>query len=341
MNLKQRIEGFVQIGAFLERHFSGETLNSQISLHEGLNKLIETNYTFNNWFTEENTRKSLKNLTFLLKRDELESFCAPLRGIQEKTVAIICAGNIPLVCFHDILCVLLSGHRVLIKMSSDDKILLPFLLKLLCYYEPKFEDKILFSEGKLSNFDAIIATGSNNTSNYLSYYFSKYPHIIRKSRTSLAVIEGDETENELRALGHDIFDYFGMGCRNVTKLLVPIGYSFNPFFESIVEFGSVINNKKYGNNYDYYRSIFLLEKVNFLDNNFLILKESFDLFSPVSVLLFQSFESKNQLNQYIVDHQQEIQCIVGKKHVPFGYSQRPVITDFADNINTLDFLLTL
>jgi Acyl-CoA reductase (LuxC) len=277
----------------------------------------------------------------MLAAKEVEVFCQVIEERPIKTVAIVCAGNIPLVCFHDVLCVLLCGHRVLIKMSSDDNVLLPFILKLLVHYESGFEEKILFATGKLSDFDAIIATGSNNTSNYLNYYFSKYPHIIRKSRTSVAVLNGNETSEDLKNLGHDIFDYYGLGCRNVSKVLVPKDYSFNHFFESIVDFGSVVNNKKYGNNYDYYRSIYLLESEKFLDNNFLILKESQHLFSPVSVLFFQSFNSANEQLNYIKNNENSIQCVIGKDFIPFGYSQQPVISEFADKINTVDFLLNL
>jgi hypothetical protein len=157
----------------------------------------------------------------------------------------------------------------------------------------------------------------------------------------VAVLTGDETAGDLKELGKDVFTYFGLGCRNVSKLLVPAGYSFNAFFENIVDFGDAVNNKKYGNNYDYHRAILLLEKQAFLDNNFVMLKESADLFSPVGVLYYQQFESAREVENYIIDNAAHIQCVVGKGHIPFGYSQKPVISDFADNINTLDFLLTL
>ncbi len=341
MNLKQRINGFVQIGSFLERHINKQYHHSETQLHLGLEKLVETAAIYNHWFTPEYVNLSLKNLSTMLRKNEVELFCTPILEKPAKTIAIVCAGNIPLVCFHDVLCVLLCGQRVLIKMSSDDNVLLPFILKLLVHYEAGFEEKILFATGKLSDFDAIIATGSNNTSNYLHYYFSKYPNIIRKSRTSIAVLDGTETSEDLKNLGHDIFDYYGLGCRNVSKVLVPNNYSFNHFFESIVDFGSVVNNKKYGNNYDYYRSIYLLESEKFLDNNFLILKESNQLFSPVSVLFYESFSTNNDIHEYIKNNQNSIQCVIGKDFIPFGYSQQPVISEFADKINTVDFLLNL
>ena len=341
MILKQRMNGFVQIASFLNRHFNKQYIDSEIPLHHGLDQLIETAGIYNHWFNRENIELSLKNLTILLEKNALATFCEKIEEKPEKTIALVCAGNIPLVCFHDVLCCLLCGHKVLLKMSSDDNVLLPFMLKLLVHYEKDFETKILFAEGKLTNFDAIIATGSNNTANYLNYYFSKYPHIIRKSRTSVAILDGSESSEDLKQLGHDIFDYFGLGCRNVSKILVPPNYNFNQFFESIVNFGALVNNKKYGNNYDYYRAIYLLESEKFLDNNFLILKQSQSLFSPVSVLFHEPYSGLSELNHFLKQYENEIQCVIGKNHIPFGYSQCPVITEFADNINTLDFLLNL
>jgi hypothetical protein len=226
-------------------------------------------------------------------------------------------------------------------MSSDDNVLLPFFLKLLVHYEPGFEPQVLFAEGKLASFDAIIATGSDNTSGHLHYYFGKYPHIIRKSRTSVAVLTGKETSDELRKLGTDIFQYFGLGCRNVGKLLVPANYTFNLFFESIIDFGFVINNKKYGNNYDYHRAIYLLESIPFLDNNFLMVAQNPELHSPVGVLYYQEYKNKSDAAEYLESHKNHIQCVIGRDFTPFGYSQQPVITDFADDVDTLAFLVNL
>ena len=341
MNLKQRIEAFTQVGMFINRHFSKHQLESEANLHLGLNQLIETAGTYNNWFIPKFVNEAIFNIGSYLGKEDLEKFSEKIIEKPEKTIAIICAGNIPLVCFHDVLCVLLCGHKALIKLSSDDTILLPFFLKLLCHYEPEFETQILFADGKLSNFDGIIATGSDNTASHLHYYFGKYPNIIRKSRTSIAVLTGKETSEELNSLGKDIFTYFGLGCRNVSKLLVPVGYSFNQFFESIIDFGDVVNNKKYGNNYDYHRAIYLMESMPFLDNNFLMIKESADLYSPVGVLYYHHYNTEQEVNDYLEKNKSHLQCVVGKNQIPFGYSQLPVITDFADNVNTLDFLVNL
>ena len=341
MTLKQRIKAFVEVGLFINRHFSGQQHASESQLHLGLDKVVEVAHIYNNWFIPKFVNEAITNIGSFLKAEDLVRFSNPFSEKPQKTIAIVCAGNIPLVCFHDILCVLLSGNKVLIKLSSDDKVLLPFFLKLLSHYEPLFEEQIRFADGKLSDFDAVIATGSDNTASHLHYYFSKYPNIIRKSRSSVAVLSGQETTEDLKNLGTDIFQYFGLGCRNVSKLLVPHGYSFDTLFEAIVDFGYVVNNKKYGNNYDYHRAIYLLESMQFLDNNFLMIKESPDLHSPVGVLYFQYYSTEAEVEEYLQIHQNQIQCVVGKDMIPFGYSQSPVITDFADNVNTAEFLVNL
>ena len=341
MTLKQRIDAFVQVGKFINRHYSGTPLDSESKMHEGLEQLIEAAHIYNNWFIPKYVNTAIFNIGSFLGEEALATFTIGLPEKKAKTVAIICAGNIPLVCFHDVMCVLLSGNKALIKMSSDDNVLLPFFLKLLTHYEALFEDFILFADGKLSNFDAIVATGSDNTASHLHYYFGKYPNIIRKSRTSVAVLNGAESDEDLKKLGADIFQYFGLGCRNVSKLLVPENYKFDKLFEAIVDFGEVVNNKKYGNNYDYHRAIYLLESWPFLDNNFIMIRENTDLHSPVGVLYFQRYKNESEVKNYLDAQKDHIQCIVGHKQVPFGYSQRPVISDFADNVNTLEFLVNL
>jgi len=329
------------MGLFINRHFSNTPNEAEIQLHQGLDKVIEMAHVYNNWFIPKFVNDALFNLSSFLTEEELTEFTSGISEKQPKTVALICAGNIPMVCFHDVLCVLLTGNKALIKLSSDDNILLPFFLKLLTHYDPQFEDQILFADGKLTNFDAVIATGSDNTASHLHYYFAKYPNIIRRSRTSVGIITGQETREDLKNLGSDIFEYFGLGCRNVSKLLVPRGYAFDTFFESIVDFGFVVNNKKYGNNYDYHRAIYLLESMPFLDNNFLMIRESPDLHSPVGVLYYQYYDMESDIKIYLDSHTEQLQCVIGKDYIPFGYSQRPVITDFADNVNTMEFLVNL
>jgi hypothetical protein len=341
MTLKQRIDAFAQAGAFIQRHFKGNRIPSELPVHEGLDKVIELAGTYNNWFIPKFVNDALLHISGYLNQRELTEFTADLTEREPKTVAIICAGNIPMVGFHDIMCVLLSGHVALIKLSTDDKLLIPFFLKLLTHYDPAFENQIRFADGRLGSFDAVIATGSDNTASHFHYYFGKYPNIIRKSRTSVAILSGGETTSELRALGTDIFQYFGLGCRNVSKLLVPNDYSFNTFFESIIDFGFVVNNKKYGNNYEYHRAIYLLEQQKFLDNNFLMVKQSPDLHSPVGVLYYEHYNDYSEGEAYIRNNRDHIQCVVGNGFVPFGYSQQPVITEYADKVDTLRFLVNL
>ena len=316
MTLKQRISAFVQLGLFINRYASNKPLSSEIKLHEGLDEIIEVSHLHNNWFTPAFIKEAIINLSVFLDEHTLVLFTSNYKEKESKTIALI-------------------------KLSSDDDVLVPFFLKLLTHYEPLYESQLEFASGRLSNFDAIIATGSNNTASHLNYYFGKYPNIIRKSRTSIAILKGDESNLDLKKLGKDIFQYFGLGCRNVNKLFVPRGYSFNLFFESIISYGEVINNKKYGNNYDYHRAIYLLESMPFLDNNFVMLKESSDLQSPVGVIYFQYYDSELDIDSYLKNNQENIQCIVGQKYIPFGYSQQPVITEFADKINTLEFLVNL
>ncbi len=340
MILKQRINAFVNVGLFINRHFLGQ-LPSETALHHGLHKVIELAYIHNGWFSPNFVNEAIRNIGTMLTEDSLITFCDNKSVANPKTVAVICAGNIPMVGFHDVMCILLSGHKVLLKLSADDNVLLPFFLKLLTHYEPEIEKNILFAGNKLTDFDAVIATGSNNTATHFNYYFGKYPNIIRKNRTSLAILSGNESPEDLKNLGKDVFLYYGLGCRNVSKLLVPLNYNFNLFFESLIDFGYVIDNKKYGNNYDYHRAIYLLEQMSFLDNNFLMIRQSKDLFSPVATLYYDFYENKDQVDDYLALNKENLQCVVGKGYIPFGYSQQPVISDFADNINTSKFLLTL
>ncbi|HQQ93269.1 MAG TPA: acyl-CoA reductase [Bacteroidia bacterium] len=341
MTIAQRTGAFAKLGAFLNRHYAGRQIPEETQLHKGLEALIPVVQQHNPWFTPESVNGALQNIASMLEPSGLENFTKDLKDSEARQVAVICAGNIPLVCFHDVLCVLLSGHRILIKMSADDNLLLPFFLKLLVHYEPEFEHAIRFADGKLSGFEAVIATGSNNTAKHFEYYFRSYPHIIRRNRTSVAVIRGDESEAELRELGKDIFMYFGLGCRNVGKILVPQEYDFGLLFQSLHVYGNVIQHNKYANNYEYHRSLYLLESIPFLDNNFLILRESTELHSPVSVLFYQRFKDEVEVNAYLNTNRDQIQCIVGREFTPFGCSQRPVITEFADKVDTMEFLVHL
>lgn len=343
MVLKQRKAAFVELGRFLKRHYSTKFNEGEENFHLALTSLVDTAFIHNGWFTPANVHFALQSWALQLNEEDLEAFTTtiPTTTNAPQTVAVICAGNIPLVGFHDVMCVLLSGHSLLLKLSTDDNVLLPFFIKLLSYYEPEFESRLFFTDGKLSQFDAVIATGSNNTYNYFQHYFAKYPHIIRKNRSSIAVINGNETNAEYLELGKDIFTYFGLGCRNVSKLLVPTGYDFSKFFEAIFPFKQVLDNNKYANNYEYNRAIYLMGGAPLLDNNFVLLKEEVALHSPVAVLHYQYYTSKDELQHLLDQHKADLQCVCGQGYTPFGYSQQPVISDFADGVNTLEFLVHL
>jgi hypothetical protein len=305
----------------------------------------------NPWFCEEEIRFMLSEIGESLQQEKLEQWQASYatETLSPKNVAVIMAGNIPLVGFHDFMSVLLSGHQLTGRLSSDDKLLLPAVAKLLLEEEARFEGRFVLAEGRIEgkSIDAVIATGSNNSARYFEYYFSKYPHIIRKNRHGVAVLTGNESPEELAALGNDIFRYFGLGCRNVTKLFVPRGYVFNSFFESIVGWGErAMAHTKYMNNYEYHRSLYLLNNEALLDNNFLLLKEDSRLASPPGVLYYEYYDEPAELAERFRIDRENIQCIVGEPFsgvvtVPFGKSQSPGLADYADGVDTMAFLVEI
>ncbi len=303
---------------------------------------IERQVHHNGWFTEESVRTSFLNLGNWLSNEQLTNWTNKYSFTENpKVVAVIMAGNIPLVGFHDFICVLLSGNKVQCKLSSEDNKLLPLLALYLLQFAPELKEYISFSDRNLSGFDAVIATGSNNSLVNFESYFSKYPHLFRHNRTSIAVLDGTETKEELKALGEDILNYFGRGCRNVTHLLIPENFDLNLFFEAIVDLGEIVNNKKYGNNYDYNKTIHLLNLESFLDNNFLLLKESDNLFSPLAMLYYHSYKSQEEITAYLEMHKDSIQCVVGPNYLPFGTAQCPSLSDYADNVDTMAWLNNL
>lgn len=335
LTTKQRSEAFIQLGNILS------------DPDEQLTELIANSRQFNAWFTPESTGKAVKAISDMLGRDDLEIWMnsAGEETTVARAVGLILAGNIPLVGFHDILCVLATGNKALIKLSSQDLKLIPYVLNQLIKIQPGFQDKIQYVD-RLKDFDAVIATGSNNTSRYFEYYFSKVPHIIRKNRNSVAILQGDEGSDELQKLGHDIFDYFGLGCRNVSKIYVPRGYDFKKLFEGIEVFKPVIDHHKYANNYDYNKSILLVNMDKHLDNGFLLLKEDERLTSPLAVLYYQEYDDIRMLEQEVTQINEQIQCIVsgtelGLETVRFGESQQPRLWDYADGVDTMAFLRSI
>lgn len=356
MTIEQRIAAFTELGGFLEQ-FQEQNLRQDdnkwnTQFYHEFNELITTVNIYNPWFTENNVRTAISGIVTMLNEKALNEWIDLYgRNLFEnkkpKRIAVIMAGNIPMVGFHDMLCVLISGNKFVGKLSSEDQLLLPYLAKILIAIAPEFANYIEFTTAQIKNIDAVIATGSDNTSRYFEYYFGKYPHIIRKNRNSVAVITGKETMKELRLLGKDIFQYFGLGCRNVSKLFVPKGYDFDTFYKSIFEFQSIINNNKYGNNYDYNRTVYLMASPkNLLDNNFLLLKEDTTYTSPIGVLFYEFYNDLDQLSARLTADKELIQCIVAQDNAinnafPFGQAQCPQLNDYADGVDTMKFLLEL
>ncbi|MBK0380947.1 acyl-CoA reductase [Mucilaginibacter segetis] len=315
-----------------------------------LMQIIESERHYNAWFTPESVLKAVKANGAMLNRDDLEKWLnnyPPANNTSQKKVGLVLAGNIPLVGFHDVLCALISGNHALIKASSQDTRLIKYVLNLLVQINDDYKNKFSFVD-RLENFDAIIATGSNNTSRYFEYYFSKVPHIIRKNRNSIAVLSGQETADELFKLGNDIFDYYGLGCRNVSKLFVPDSYNFNFFFESIEGHQAIIHHHKYNNNYDYNKSIYLVNRDEHLDNGFLLLKPDTRLTSPLSALYYENYTNQQQLKEQLNRQENELQCVVTNMTLQtktqvtgFGQSQYPKLWDYADNVDTMEFLSNL
>ena len=354
MTFEQRISAFNELGQFFNFIINNDSIEDKELAEKFENWKEEAEYAvgdaeaYNNWFTKNNITLALKSWSEALATDNLLAWTKDYPFAKTpKNVGIIMAGNLPLVGFHDLLSVVISGNNALIKTSSKDDKLIKLAIKYLNSIDSEFESIIKIIE-RLQNFDAVIATGSNNTARYFEQYFGKVPNIIRKNRTSVAVINGTETEEDLQNLGKDIFIYFGLGCRNVTKLYVKEETQLHKVFEAIFPWGeNVINHPKYANNYDYNRAIYLLGKDQFLDNNFVLFKKDDNVHSPIAVVNFEIYEDVNEVKNYLIENENQIQCVVGNEmqdnpnYVEFGQTQFPKLTDYADNIDTLKFLSEL
>lgn len=300
---------------------------------------IERQKNYNGWFTKKAVQFSLASHAKMLNQDTLQSFCSNYSYTDHpKKVAVIMAGNLPLVGFHDFLCTLLSGNVLLAKLSSDDARLFPLIFKILIEINADIATRLYVVKGSMKEMQAVIATGSDNSLKYFEQYFGKYPHIFRSNRTSVAVLDGKETKEQLFELGKDIFQYFGLGCRNVTHLLIPKEYDINTFFEGIFPYHEVVNHHKYVNNFDYQRATHLLNQIPFLENNFILLKETDELQSPLAMLYYHRYENQKELENYLKLNDSKIQVVIGNNYHPFGSAQTPNITDFADNMDTMKFL---
>lgn len=346
MNLKNRKQAFIDLGKFLKKYTSESSAlsDSGQKFAEKLDQTILQAIQHNNWFTKPDILFNLKHWAKILNPENLDKWLGnyDFPESNPKKVAIIMAGNVPLVGFHDFLCVLLAGHTALVKQSSKDQILLPFIADFLIAQEPDFSDRITFTDKNLSDFDAVIATGSNNTARYFEYYFSEKPNIIRKNRNSVAVLTGKETQEELEKLGDDIFRYYGLGCRNISKIFVPKDYDFADFFKAIYKWNPIINSHKYANNYDYNKAVYLMSEFKFLENGFFILKEDTSYASPIACLFYENYEDLPSLRDKLKHDSDHIQIIIAKDQAVgscyFGETQHPNLSDYADGIDTMDFL---
>ncbi|EDM42910.1 hypothetical protein SCB49_11457 [unidentified eubacterium SCB49] len=336
MPLQQRINAFSKLGQQLG------LLTSEMP--EAYHTLIRQANAHNGWFTEENIVFALNSWSAALTNENLTKWTSnyTFKEKAPKTIAIVMAGNIPLVGFHDFLSVLISGNHVQVKMSSNDTVLLTFVAKLLVEIAPEFKEAITFTKENLEKFDAVIATGSNNTAKYFEHYFNKYPNIIRKNRNSVAVITGKETTAQMEALADDVFRYFGLGCRNVSKVYLPETYDLDHFFNAMYSWKEVINNHKYMNNYDYNKAVYLMSEIKLLDNEFMLLKEDPGFSSPISVVLFERYKNLEDVQTTLSQQAEHIQAIVAdcgiKNEIPFGVAQTPALWDYADGVDTLAFI---
>ncbi len=337
MKIQERIDALAALGVVID----------QLSDEEREALYVKAS-SFNNWFTRDSIESALAGVKLLLDKENLTGWVARYRldPVKPKNVGVVMAGNIPMVGFHDFLSVLVSGHRLHMKLSSQDPFLIEYFSKKLVEIAPGFQDLSNVAD-LLKGMDAIIATGSDNSSRYFEYYFSKLPNIIRKNRMSCAVIAGNETPETLVSLGADIFQYYGLGCRNVSKLYVPEGYDFKDLIENVQPFQHVMLNHKYTNNYDYNKSIFLVNQEPHLDTGFALLRETQEMVSPIAVIYYEYYKDSNDLREKLASRKDKIQCIVGSSEtgisgvIPFGSSQMPGLEDYADDINTLDFLENL
>lgn len=339
MQLKDLILTFSKLGDFIL-----DEKNAELLKHWSYSARNE-----NAWFTEDNVVLALNNTArYYLNKEALEKFAAVNQiqsNISPKRVGIIMAGNIPIVGFHDLLCVVLSGNIALIKLSSSDSVLMRLLINQIFEINPGIREYIQIID-RLNEAEAMIATGSDNTAKHFEYYFAKVPHIIRRNRTSVAIITGEESRTDLANLGNDIFQYFGLGCRNVSKLFVPLGYTFDKFFESIEYWSTIRLHHKYNNNYDYNKSVLLVNRAPHFDNGFLLLREDTALVSAISVCHYEYYDNEAHLKQLIDSNKDKIQCIVSKERsfensFDFGEAQLPALNDFADGVNTIEFLKSI
>jgi hypothetical protein len=338
MNSSERIDAFVHLGAQLTDALSGKG-----KWADSIETAINSQYKDNPWFIPEYVRFALQSVASAITREKLHKWTSSYNDFESFNknlrVLVVMAGNIPLAGFHDLLSVLITGNTVMAKTSSKDGTLTVLLSQMLKDIDYRLSEKIIITAGEATGFDAVIATGSDNTSRYFEYYFGKYPHIIRKNRNSAAILVGNETDEEITKLGSDIFTYFGLGCRSVSKIWLPEGYEINNLFRNWTGFSGLVNHSKYASNYDYSKAVFLVNRVKFEDSGYLLLNENTALASPVAVLNYERYRNIETPKASLENTRDSVQCVVGKGYLPFGTSQNPQLWDYADGTDTLEFLL--
>jgi hypothetical protein len=351
-DFQKRLNAFIELGKQLNEVAFADSPDHLSPAGQALFHEISESPYRNPWFTVENVKNAITGLSVMLEENKMREWIKEY-SISEPTsplkIAVVMAGNLPAVGFHDFMCVLLSGNHFLGKLSGQDKELPVKIASLLVETEPGFSSMIEFTDDKINGFDAVIATGSNNTSRYFEYYFGKYPHIIRRNRNSIAMLDGQETPGELESLSDDIFMFFGMGCRSVSLVFVPDDYDLKLLLDSFSRWNFLKDHHKFYNNYEYQKAIFLVNSTKHYDTGFALLKEDISMTSPLAVLHYHRYKSIGEVQDFIVQQKENIQCVVareglklnGTAKVKPGEAQNPGPSDYADGIDTLKFLLEL
>lgn len=338
-SFQKRVEAFAELGRVMRDGAAGVTAGNAGPFAG----LIDTLHLSNQWFTPDNVRRAVSAIGNNLTHENLTRWLSayPETGSEKEalTAGVVMAGNIPMVGFHDLLCVLITGNRLHARLSTRDELLMKTVIETLISIEPAFETLTVVTTDSLKGFDMVIATGSNNSSRYFEYYFRNIPSIIRRNRNSLAIIEGTETAEELELLGDDIFSYFGLGCRNVSKLYLPEGYDISHLVSHWTSWVRLREHHKYAVNYDHNKAVMIVNREPFTDTGFSLLRNDKSLTPPMAVVNYEFYNDIGNVDRALESQKNLIQCVTGHGRMPFGKSQKPDLWDYADNIDTIDFIL--
>ena len=335
--ISNRVEALIKLGIHLKGFDPNDPNYSDLQSH-----LVRAK-NLNSWFTHKNIEITFESWATALNEANIKKWLSDYelkKSNEPKNIALILAGNIPMVGFHDLLSVWVCGHKGLIKCASKDEVLLPYMTNFLEHHAN--EQAFGYEDKSLKGFDAVIATGSNNAARYFEHYFGTYPHIIRKNRNGIAVLNGSESKSDLEALGDDILQYFGLGCRNVSKVYIPENYDLNALFGGVYPYAKIIEHPKYANNYDYNKAVFLMSEHEFLENGFFMLKQDPTFSAPIACLHYEYYKKEKDIKSHLNVNKDAIQCIVSQMKLPgaidFGTAQKPALWDYADGVDTIAFL---